>query len=323
MNAQFKSKLLKYRTEIDNRLSSIKHSGGNKTFFEPIRYSLKSKGKRIRPILVLLTGEGFGLDFQELMPAALAVEIMHTFTLVHDDIMDNDTHRRGMPTVHIKWDENKAILTGDSLMALSFMTLMKLESPNIAGMGGEFSQAMLEICEGQDMDLEFETKIDVTCDQYLNMITKKTGRLLGLCCQLGAMAAQASQEIVNELYNFGLELGQAFQIQDDLFEIISDEKKMGKSLGSDFTAGKKTFPLIHTISTMNENYKKKFLSFIKKNSYNREVIYSELKKRDSIKKSEELIEQLLNKARNRLQICPKKTRKDLENLIIYISNRQS
>ena len=148
-------KIIELRNEIDSQLKNFPFPDTPKSLFQPMKYTLGAPGKRIRPILVFLVGEGLGATHDQLLPTALAVEILHTFTLVHDDIMDNDTHRRGMPTVHVKWDINTAIISGDALISLAFYTLMKTESLNIVQMSEEFSQVMLEICEVRRMNLQF------------------------------------------------------------------------------------------------------------------------------------------------------------------------
>jgi len=257
------------------------------------------------------------------MPAALAIEIMHTFTLVHDDIMDNDTIRRGQQTVHVKWNVNTAILTGDALMALAFRVLMQTKSERLDQIGTHFSQAMLEICDGQAFDLAYEKYDEIDLTDYLNMIARKTGRLLGLACQLAAIIADSSPKVVNNLYLFGLELGQAFQIQDDLLELTADQAEMGKSLGSDLTAGKKTFPIIMALNELPAGQRADLLNFLKANAGNRRAIVQQLTKRGSIQQTEAMIARLFKNARERLHNMPDQLQSDLINLIELIAGRQS
>jgi geranylgeranyl pyrophosphate synthase len=285
-------------------------------------YSVNAPGKRIRPILTLLTGVGFGVDRGKIMPAALAVEVLHTFTLVHDDIMDNDTQRRGRATVHVTWNTNTAILSGDGLMALAFRLLMETDSPQIRRMGLEFSQAMLEICEGQALDMEFEQRESVPADEYLDMVGKKTGRLLGLACQLGALIATKDEQIVTNLKYFGIELGQAFQIQDDLLEITSDAKNMGKSLDSDIVAGKKTYPMILALSEMKETEKQPFMEFLKSNLRDRAAISEAFQQYSAIEISRQKVTELLNRALVRLHTLPGSAEEYLKYAVKMISNRQ-
>ncbi|MFA6743918.1 MAG: polyprenyl synthetase family protein, partial [Candidatus Neomarinimicrobiota bacterium] len=185
MNVAFSDKILRLREEIDRQLNKIDLPEISTSLAQPMRFSLNARAKRLRPILVLLVGEDLGGSRQNLMPAALAVEVLHTFTLVHDDIMDNDSVRRGQQTVHVKWNVNTAILTGDGLNALAFRLLMQTKSVQLDRIGTEFSQAMLEICDGQAFDLAFEKIDGIDTEDYMNMIARKTGRLLGLACQLG------------------------------------------------------------------------------------------------------------------------------------------
>ncbi len=317
-------KIRRYQQAINRQLSQLDLPAGPGELYAPIKYVLQAKGKRIRPALLWLIGENLQGNRADLIDAALAVELLHTFTLVHDDIMDQDTRRRGAPTVHVKWDQNTAILSGDGLMSLAFYTLMQTRNADIiARMGTHFSMAMLEICEGQAMDISFEKTPQITTDQYLQMVTKKTGKLIGLSCQLGAIIAQASPRIISALYQFGIELGQAFQIQDDLLEITADEKKMGKSLGSDLASGKKTYPLVVATADLTPAGTKKFMSFISKNTYNRTVVRQALKENGSIDRCEKKIAALLQNALQRLSICPDNLQQDLENFVTLISSRKS
>ncbi|HPB00054.1 MAG TPA: polyprenyl synthetase family protein [Candidatus Marinimicrobia bacterium] len=323
MSVDFGTKILRLKEEIDRELSKIDLSGISSELVQPMRFSLNAKAKRLRPILVLLVGENLGASRKNLMPAALAIEIMHTFTLVHDDIMDNDTIRRGQQTVHVKWNVNTAILTGDALMALAFRVLMQTKSERLDQIGTHFSQAMLEICDGQAFDLAYEKYDEIDLTDYLNMIARKTGRLLGLACQLAAIIAGASPKVVNNLYLFGLELGQAFQIQDDLLELTADQAEMGKSLGSDLTAGKKTFPIIMALNELPAGQRADLLNFLKANAGNRRAIVQQLTKRGSIQQTEAMIARLFKNARERLHNMPDQLQSDLINLIELIAGRQS
>lgn len=323
MSVDFGTKILRLKEEIDRELSKIDLSGISSELVQPMRFSLNAKAKRLRPILVLLVGENLGASRKNLMPTALAIEIMHTFTLVHDDIMDNDTIRRGQQTVHVKWNVNTAILTGDALMALAFRTLMQTKSERLDQIGTHFSQAMLEICDGQAFDLAYEKYDEIDLTDYLNMIARKTGRLLGLACQLAAIIADSSPKVVNNLYLFGLELGQAFQIQDDLLELTADQAEMGKSLGSDLTAGKKTFPIIMALNELPAGQRADLLNFLKANAGNRRAIVQQLTKRGSIQQTEAMITRLFKNARERLHNMPDQLQSDLINLIELIAGRQS
>lgn len=322
MTDAFTDKIAAYRREIDRDLAQLNLPAYPEGLYDPMRYSVGAPGKRIRPLLTFLMGEGLGVPHQRLRPAALAVEILHAFTLVHDDIMDNDTKRRGLDTVHVKWNVNTAILSGDGLMALAFRQLMESKATRIRRMGLEFSQAMLEICEGQALDIAFEKRLDVTTTEYLEMVGKKTGRLLGLACQLAALIADAEPEMVDSLNRFGIELGQAFQIQDDLLEISSDAEKMGKSLDSDIVSGKKTYPLLLMLTDMTKSEKVSFLDFMKANLTNRPAILEAFQQKEIINRTTDTISQMLEKALRRLAELPAQAAADLAYLVEMISKRQ-
>lgn len=209
-------------------------------FYEPIRYVIDLPGKRLRPLLVLLSAGALGARLDQARYAAAAVELLHDFTLVHDDIMDNDDTRRGQPTVHVKWDVSTAILAGDGLMGLAFQKLLQTPVGDTAAMTRRLADTMIVICEGQALDKMFESESRVSSGQYLDMITRKTAALIELSCELGGMVAGATKEQSETLRSYGFALGMAFQIQDDLLDIIADEGKLGKKVGSDLAMHKQT-----------------------------------------------------------------------------------
>jgi geranylgeranyl pyrophosphate synthase len=229
-----------YRQKIDEDLQALPQSGNILLFYEPIRYINELPGKRIRPLLTLLSGLSIGGDVDTLMPAATAVELLHNFSLVHDDIMDDDDLRRGKPTVHVKWDMGTAILAGDGLLGLAYRRLLQTPGVEDLQMVRHFTDAMLEICEGQALDKTFENSDSVSESEYLEMIEKKTATLIRLSCQLGGIAAKGDTEQIEHLVKFGYNIGMGFQIQDDLLDIYADEVKLGKPVGSDLVMQKKT-----------------------------------------------------------------------------------
>jgi geranylgeranyl diphosphate synthase type II len=227
-----------------------------KNLYDPISYILSQGGKRIRPVLTLLTAEIFGKDFQSALPAALALEVFHNASLIHDDIIDDDPIRRGNPTVHIKWDINSAILSGDAMIILTYRCLENYE-PNLAlALIKEINLMGLQVCEGQRWDVDFETRQDVTVSQYLKMIEYKTAALLAASMRIGAIIAQASQENCNLIYDFGLNLGMAFQLQDDYLDIFGDTPTFGRRLGGDVISNKKTFLYLKALELLAESEKK-------------------------------------------------------------------
>ena len=231
------------RKEVNRDLKRLPIPKRPVYLYEPIRFALSGNGKRFRPILVHLAGRANNADPDSLMKIALAVELLHNFTLVHDDIMDNDNMRHGQAAIHSKWDESTAILAGDGINAIAQILLSGIpdRSNEICRF---FNQATLEVCEGQALDKEFENDLSITEDQYLEMIEKKTGSLLGACAALSATLVGADQEVINYFDQFGRALGNGFQIHDDLLEIYGNPNEMGKSLGSDIAEGKQTMMVI-------------------------------------------------------------------------------
>ncbi|MDZ7377896.1 MAG: polyprenyl synthetase family protein [candidate division KSB1 bacterium] len=212
--------------------------------YEPVRYLIESGGKRLRPLLLLLAAEAVGADVQEVVPAAAAIELLHTFTLVHDDIMDQDETRRGRPTVHVKWDVGTAILAGDGLVAMAYHALFSRNYPRLVDMARVFTKGIVEVCEGQALDKEFETRSSVGMNEYMTMIRKKTACLFATACQVGALAGDGTDEQVDSLGQYGTHLGIAFQVQDDLLDLSSSVAVSGKPRGSDLAQGKKTFLVV-------------------------------------------------------------------------------
>lgn len=240
----FTQKYQRYKGIVDRQLQLCIQKDEPRSLYEPVKYVLSGGGKRIRPLLVLLSCEAVGGNLARAVHAAVAIEILHNFTLVHDDIMDNASSRRGRATVHTKWDDNIAILVGDELVALAYRELLKTRSPSIARVADIFTEGVVEVCEGQTFDKEFESRKDVTLEEYLVMIGKKTGTMVSVASQIGAVVGGGSETEIRALRSYGTNIGRAFQIQDDLLDIIADEKEFGKTIGGDIVEGKKTYLLI-------------------------------------------------------------------------------
>ncbi len=232
-----------YRQIIDKHLKQLITEDEPWGLYEPIKYILFAGGKRIRPVLLLLACESLGGNYEDALNAAVAVEIFHNFTLVHDDIMDNADLRRGIQTIHKKWDTNTAILSGDAMFAMAYKFLSQTKSARLSEILIAFSQSAIEVCEGQALDLELESKFDVTVDDYIKMISKKTASLIKNSVKIGGLIANGNYEQISSLENYGLNLGLAFQFQDDLLDVIADEG-FGKSIGGDIVNGKRTFLLL-------------------------------------------------------------------------------
>ena len=227
------------RREFNKSLNSFSFPKTPSYLYRPIEYSLKGKGKRYRPIIVHLTGRHFKSDPDDIMKISMAIELLHCFTLIHDDIMDSDDKRRNMPTLHKKYDVPSAILAGDGIFTITQLILLSVDQ-NSKLLFQKYNEMVLEICEGQAMDKQYEVEDELDVDDYIEMVKKKTGALLGSCLSLPAIIENENKSNLELLYNIGKNLGVAFQIQDDLFEIFGDEKVMGKSLGSDIASNKKT-----------------------------------------------------------------------------------
>ena len=208
------------------------------------RYVLSAGGKRIRSTLVLLSCEAVGGTAEQALDAGASVEIMHNFTLVHDDIMDNADSRRGRPTVHRRWNVNNALLIGDVLLGLAYRNLLNTRSALIGSIVDVFTTGLLEVCEGQALDLEFGRRSDVLLPEYFRMIEKKTARLLSMAAEIGALIGNAKDRQTEALRRYGHFLGRAFQLQDDLLDVVADQRNFGKSIGGDIIEGKKTFLLL-------------------------------------------------------------------------------
>ena len=229
---------------INGQIATLKSKKEPKNLYEPIHYVLSMGGKRIRPLLMLMTYELYKDSYSEVLPAAAAIEVYHNFTLLHDDLMDKSDLRRNKPTVHNVWNENTAILSGDTMLILSYHLLAKVPAEPLSKVLNEFNKATLEICEGQEYDIQFETRDNVKAEEYLDMIRLKTAVLLASSMRIGAVVAGASSKDADLLYKFGLNVGLAFQLQDDYLDVYGDPKVFGKNTGDDIATNKKTYMLI-------------------------------------------------------------------------------
>lgn len=223
-----------------------------KGLYAPIAYTLAAGGKRVRPQLAIIASQMFGGKDEDVLPAALALEIFHNFTLLHDDVMDHAEVRRGRPTVHIQWNENTAILSGDQMMIEAYTQLSKVPTHTLARVLQLFNQMATEICEGQQYDVDFEQKNNVSIDEYLMMIRLKTSVLLANALQIGAYIAGATEEEQRALYQFGIKIGLAFQIQDDILDVWGDPKTFGKAIGGDIACNKKTFVYLQAMRLLGD-----------------------------------------------------------------------
>lgn len=244
MITQYRDAFLDYLQKEIPRKSPV-------NLYQPIEYILGLEGKRLRPVLVLLSCDLFGTDYRKAMEAALCLEMFHNFTLIHDDIMDKADIRRGKQTVHKKWDVNTGILSGDALMILSYQRLENYEGEKYGSLMSLFNKVAIEVCEGQQLDVDFETETRVGLDDYFKMIGYKTAVLVGCALKMGAIIASADKNDQREIYEFGLHLGIAFQLLDDYLDTFGSED-FGKRIGGDIVENKKTFLYIRTLELANE-----------------------------------------------------------------------
>ncbi|MBS1518634.1 MAG: polyprenyl synthetase family protein [Bacteroidetes bacterium] len=241
---------LEYKKKIDDILFNLIQKDRPETLYGPLKYLLSSGGKRIRPMMVMFSCEAAGADPDLSVNAAVAIELLHNFTLVHDDIMDNADTRRNLETIHKKWNDNVAILTGDHLIGLAYQFLFRTESVRLKEIGEAFTEGIIEVCEGQSFDKEYETRKSVSPEEYIMMINKKTAKMLETSAVIGALSGNADRDLLNNLRYFAFYTGLAFQIQDDLLDITADESEFGKKIGGDILERKKTYLLIKASETV-------------------------------------------------------------------------
>jgi geranylgeranyl diphosphate synthase type II len=242
-------------SKVEEALELNRIQGSPKELYQPIDYTLSLGGKRIRPTLALMAAELFGKEAQEAMIVALAIEIFHNFTLVHDDIMDEAPLRRGEQTVHKKWGRDIAILSGDVMFVKAYQQLCKVNSPNLIDLLQLFNQTAIEVCEGQQLDMNFESSSSIGLQDYIRMIELKTAVLLAASLKMGSIVAEAPEKDADLIYEFGRNLGIAFQIQDDYLDAFADPEKFGKRVGGDILSNKKTYLLLSAMQLSSSKQK--------------------------------------------------------------------
>ncbi len=256
-------------TLIQNYIDSLPYNRKPESLYEPVKYVLSLGGKRIRPMLMLMSYALYRDDVERILPQAIGLETYHNYTLLHDDLMDNADVRRGMPTVHRKWDANTAILSGDSMLVLAYQRMQECPVENLPAVLDVFTTTALEIGEGQQYDMEFETRDDVREDEYIEMIRLKTSVLLACAMKIGALMADAPQEDIDNLYRFGEQMGLAFQLQDDYLDVYGDPKVFGKAIGGDIVSNKKTYMLINAINKAEGEDRETLLRWIDAKEFDR------------------------------------------------------
>lgn len=272
---------------VQKEIDGLEFSTPPEGLFEPMKYILGIGGKRLRPILVLLSANLFKEDLKKIYLPAIGIEVFHNFTLLHDDVMDNAPIRRSKATVHEKWNSNVAILSGDAMSIKAYQYIVSCEDRHLRDVLTVFNQTALEVCEGQQFDMEFEDRGDVQIDEYLEMIRLKTAVLLGGSLKMGAVMGDADAKDADLLYHFGVNLGMAFQLQDDYLDVFGDEEVFGKKIGGDILCNKKTFLLIKAFELAKGDDKKELEEWISAKDFNTEEkitavrsIYEKLKVKD-------------------------------------------
>ena len=254
---------------VNEFLDHLSYDRKPESLYEPIKYVLSMGGKRIRPTLMLLAYNLYKENPEDILMNACALETYHNYTLLHDDLMDNADMRRGHLTVHKKWNDNTAILSGDSMLVLAFQRMMQCDTKHLKDILDLFTVTALEIGEGQQYDMEFETRNDVKEEEYIEMIRLKTSVLLACALKIGAILADASAEDADNLYKFGEQIGLAFQLQDDYLDVYGDSKVFGKEIGGDITSNKKTYMLINAFNKANDAQREELTRWVSARVFDR------------------------------------------------------
>lgn len=247
---------------FNDYLDHLPYDRKPQSLYEPIRYELSLGGKRIRPSLMMMAYNLYADDVESILPQACSLETYHNHTLLHDDLMDRAGVRRGRPTVHVKWDDNTAILSGDAMLLVACQRMLQCEARLMPQVQNLFIETAIEICEGQQYDMDFETRQDVTEDEYIEMIRLKTSVLLACATKMGAILAGAPEEDAHNLYKFGEQMGLAFQLQDDYLDVYGDPKVFGKAIGGDILCNKKTYMLINAFNRADDRQREELNRWI-------------------------------------------------------------
>lgn len=304
--------------DINSQIAQLNWQREPQGLYAPIAYTLAAGGKRIRPTLALTAARVYGGDEAKVLPAALALEVFHNFTLLHDDVMDKALVRRGHDTVHVRWNENTAILSGDQMVIEAYKLLSGVDADKLPRVMQLFNKMATEICEGQQYDMDFEPRTDVTIEEYMTMIRLKTSVLLATALQIGAYIAGADEAGQQALYEYGIALGLAFQLQDDWLDCYGDEATFGKAIGGDIREGKQTFMLLTAKQLADANQ----LTELQSHDYKRVMeVYNAL---DIADKAQEKIAQYTTEALGWLERVPdNEATQQLRQLAERLINRKS
>lgn len=322
------SKLESYRSYIAKEIANAQFPDNPHNLYEPVRYILDLGGKRMRPILSMMACEMFSGEYKNATNAAIGVEIFHNFTLIHDDIMDEAPLRRGKETVHTKWNDRVGLLSGDFLMVESYQRLANYRPEILPRILKIYNITAIEVCEGQQMDMDFEKRTDVTIEEYITMIRKKTAVLLGCSLEIGAAVGGASEKEAQDLYNFGTNLGIAFQLQDDILDVYADQAKFGKQVGGDIIANKKTFLLLTALESANSEQLAEFNSLMQEEEDHEykvkrvKELYAELNIQEKAEKEMEAYYKMAMESLDAIQVDDKK-KEPLRALASFLLARES
>ncbi len=326
MDQALKLKLEQWREAIRDHLNNPKFAKEPTYLFEPMRYALSTQGKMLRPALCLAATEAVGGTWQEAIKVGVALEIFHTFTLIHDDIMDEDELRRGIPTVHKAYGSDRALLSGDTLLVYVYQLLSEIDDIRFPQLFRAFNEGAMDVCKGQGWDMQFEQSINIDPNQYELMIDLKTGALTKLACQLGGIVGGANKKTIEALSRFGLLLGRAFQMQDDLLEVTSSVEAMGKSLGSDILNEKKTWIWLYlkkNLTTMELEQWKQIQNSGQFNEKDREQIRTWMTEHGTIVRAQNLVQEWITEANELLASSHFKNTIMLKALADLIFNRKN
>src|SRR5690554_1122253 len=320
-------KVQTYQEVLEEKIQQIKLPASPKNLYDPLRYFLTLGGKRTRPSLTMLACSLFGEPGIKALDAALAIELFHNFTLIHDDIMDDAPLRRGKQTVHEKWDRDIAILSGDVLFVEAYSFLAKHNVSVLPNLLSVFTRTAREVCEGQQMDMDFESSSTVTIDEYIEMIRLKTSVLLGAALEMGAIVGGANnQEDIKNIYDFGVNIGLAFQMHDDILDLYADPSKFGKQVGGDILSNKKTFLLLKAYALADDKTKEK-LDGLLQNGVGQEkiesvkAIFDQLGVRNAAEEKKSFFYQIAIKKMNQIDV-PEENKAELLGLAKYLMSRE-
>ncbi len=314
---------------VNREIERLDLNGNPQELYEPIRYIMDLGGKRLRPVLTLMAYDLFHSDQSEAIKPAIAVELFHNFTLMHDDIMDQAPLRRGNPTVHKKWDDNVAILSGDVMLLKVYELISELPPPKLVPVLNAFTRCAIEVCEGQQSDINFEQLDLVSEEQYLEMIRQKTGVLLGFCLELGAILGGGENSSREHLKSFGVNMGLGFQLKDDLLDVYGDQAKFGKLVGGDIISNKKTFLLVRAIEKSKGDLRAKLLNWLKQPVFDSDqkvkevtAIYNELGIQDLTQAKADSYFRTAFEWLRRVEI-PEENKSNLKSFAEWLTNREN